>query len=127
MSSQERLNAGRWIGGRPRPHKVRTLRKGTREGERDGEKKKKNSTESAIPRPPAAEVEVRHMPLKTLLSPAAPCDEASTFLLPLINATSQLVGYNTWPERAGDPGRLRRRGCAPLETAMGTAGCRGGD
>lgn len=74
----------------------------------------KNSTESAIPRPPAAEVEVSHMPLKTFLSPAALCDEASTFLLLLINATSQLMGYNTWLGRAGDQGRLHSQGCTPL-------------
>lgn len=41
------------------------------------------------------------MPLQTSLSPAARRDEASTFLLLLINATSQLTGYNTWLERAG--------------------------
>lgn len=75
----------------------------------------KNSTESAIPRPPAAEVEVSHMPLKTFLSPAALRDEASTFLLPLINATSQLVGYDTWRESR----RPRQASSAPLETWQG--------
>lgn len=82
----------------------------------------KNSTESAIPRPPAAEVEVSHMPLKTLLSPAALRDEASTFLLPLINATSQLVGYDTWRESRGP----RQASAAGPRSSGAIAGAAGG-
>lgn len=77
-------------------------------GERDGEththtegEGERRSSEFAIPRHPAAELEVSSAPLKSLLSPAAFSDEASTFPLALINATSQLVGLNTWPPRVG--------------------------
>ena len=72
---------------------------GGRERERKGERE---SSEFAIPRHPAAELEVSYMPLKSALSPAALSDEASTFPLALINATSRLMGLNTWPLRVGD-------------------------
>lgn len=105
MSSQERLKAGRWIGGEGGGGETKasqgqdTAERKKRENERERQREKeKNSTESAVPRHPAAELEVSCMPLKTLLSPAALRDEASIFLLILISATSQLVGYNTWLE-----------------------------
>lgn len=70
------------------------------------------------------------MPLKPVLSPAALCDEASTFLLLLINATGWLMGYNTWLERSRDQGKAEAEGWAPLwiQQAGGWkgAGCRRG-
>lgn len=69
------------------------------------------------------------MPLQTSLSPAARRDEASTFLLLLINATSQLTGYTTWLERAGDPGSPVRRAlllCKQQQGRLEVAGCRRG-
>lgn len=99
---------GRWEGGREGGRQ--------REGERE-------SSESAVPRHPAAELEVSYMPLKSALSPAALSDEASTFPLALINATNRLMGLNTWPLRVGDCGGLNlQRGVAPCKQQLGEKG-----
>lgn len=63
------------------------------------------------------------MPLKSAQSPAALSDEASIFPLALINATSRLMGLNTWPPRVGGCGGLNlQRGVAPSKQQLGGKG-----
>lgn len=63
------------------------------------------------------------MPLKSALSPAALSDEASIFPLALINATSQLMGLNTWSPRVGGCGGLNlQRGVDHCKQQLGGTG-----
>lgn len=63
------------------------------------------------------------MPLKSALSPAALSDEASIFPLALINATSRLMGLNTWSPRVGGCGGLNlQRGVVHCKQQLGGKG-----